>query len=138
MRVDANDDLSGTVSYLRDRVTKIFGGRRAGAVIPGRTAAIEFSSDHGTARAWLGPVEELPHTASDEHATVVRMRDMASWGEQMTERMLTYAQSVQAGRITPEETTTVIAGLQRDQEYWAGQKRYAEASAGRLRDEKTK
>ncbi|HEX7087373.1 MAG TPA: hypothetical protein VF198_13495 [Vicinamibacterales bacterium] len=133
MTVDASGDPTGTISELRDRVTEVLGGPRAGAVVPGSAmdsqsdADVALQNPNGTAKAWFGPRVEDDAGGERERFTVIRIQDMARWGKEVTRRALEFAQSVHQGRAMPHDVATFIASLQQDLVYWEKEVAYAES-----------
>jgi hypothetical protein len=86
-------------------------------MIPGQDAPIAFSSDRGTARAWLGRPVRFESLPVDDRTVLLRMRNMARHGVHTTRRRIAYAEAVRTGRVTPDETAKFIAELHADLSY---------------------
>jgi len=131
--IDANGDFTSVVHELRDHVSRVLGGRRAGAMVPGADAPIAFSSDTGTARAWPGRPVRFESPPVDDRAVLLRMRNMARRGAHATKAALTFAHAVRTGRATAEQTDRFIAGLHTDVAYWEEEERQNEEVIAQLR-----
>jgi hypothetical protein len=132
--IDQSGNPQGAVGDLRDEVTRTIGGRRAGARAPGEGCDITFFGEGGSARAWFGPVVLRQTTAPDDRLAVVRMSDMATWGDLWTKRMTSYVHAVRTAAVTGEMTATLLAELERDLSYWRERREESEAMAKRLRE----
>lgn len=124
--IDANGDFTSVAGELRDHVTRTMGGRRAGAVIPGTGAPIGFSSDRGTALAWLGRPVIVDPPEADPRAIVLRMRGMASFGAHASKEAAEYTNAVRAGAADPNTTARFAERVSEHQSYWEARRREIE------------